>query len=255
MKKFLAHGSSLLLSVAVLLSSCKKDTLQAHGRSTALLQVALTEGYMAAGKVDSAFALWEVNGSTQIIKLQVADNMLTTSLDSFKKSGAGMLAIQLYSQIKMDNIPLLWEKRFSHTLDRSTPVRITSPAGITDPSWNPRLVYKSDIYQAEFTTIIALRPEDSYFELKGVQPAIAKRIEIMRSYYQNDTSTVVVRKGWTGQASDLDTYGNLVNRAHFQSLAGEIGGKPWNKVKVRASFYARISPVEIYEAETIHNKP
>jgi hypothetical protein len=255
MKRITANVTCLIVCLAVLTSSCKKNQIHEPDQSAAPFQVSLNEAYIAASKVDSAFAIWEVNGSTQIIKLQVAGNKLTTSLDSFKKSGAGILAVQLYTQTKVDNIPLQWEKRFPYTLNRSTPVSLAAPADIKDTSWSPRLIYVSNIYNAEFTAILALRPEDPYFELKGVVPQITKRIEIVRSYYQNDTSTVVASKSWTGQATDLDNNGNLVNRAHFQSLAGEIGAKAWNKIKFRASFYAQINPAEIYEAETVHNKP
>lgn len=255
MKRTTANITCLILSLAVFTASCKKDPIQQPGQPAAAFEVMLNEGYMAAAKVDSAVALWDVNGLTQVIKLQVAGNKLTASLDSFKKSGAGMLAVQLYTQTKVDDIPLQWENRFAYTLKRSTPVNIAAPVSISDPSWNPRLIYVSTIYNAEFVAVIALRPEDPYFELKGVVPQIAKRIEVRRSYYQNDTSTLVASKNWIGQAGDLDNGGNRVDRVHFQNLAGEIGGRAWNKIKVSASFYAKLEPAEIYEAETVHNKP
>src|SRR3954453_866804 len=101
MKRITANITCLIVSVAVLIASCKKDPVQEPDQSAAAFQVSLNEDYVAASKVDSAIALWEVNGSTQIIKLQVAGHTFTTSLDSFRKSGAGMLTVQLYTQTKV----------------------------------------------------------------------------------------------------------------------------------------------------------
>ena len=259
MKKFSAPF--ILASTLVLLASCKKDadtptTPQPPGQALAKdLVVNLNSNYLTAAKLDSAIATWEVEGHTQQVKLEMKGNKASASLSRFTHMGTGKLTVQLFTQTKIDNIPLQWENRFDYTLNRTTALQLAAPVGINDPSWNPRLMYHSEMYEANFLALIAVRPEDTYFELKGVDPNIASRIEVVRTFFHNDTTTLVASKGWAGQRSDLDGQGNFVNRDHFQNLAEEIGGRAWNILKVRASFYRHVSPAEIYEAETEHNRP
>lgn len=255
MKKGTTKTVFAAFSITLLMAACKQDAVGDMVSSSKALQVALNESYMPAAKIDSALAIWEVNGTTQTVKLQQTANALTTSLDSFKKSGAGMLTVQLFSQTKIGNEPLQWEKRFTYTLDRAKPVSLTAPANIKDAAWNPRVISKYESFDGQFTAIIAVRPEDAYFELKGVAPAIAKRIEIVRSFFLNDTTTLVASRGWTGDASHLDTKGNLVDRQHFQNLMELLDGKEWDKFKVRATFYAQVTPHQIIEYEIEQDKP
>jgi hypothetical protein len=253
MKKVVTKTFCFIAS-AVVLWSCKKDTIPAPNPAWAQLEVVLNETYMPAAKIDSAVAIWEVNGSAQTVKLQVAGNKLTASLAQLSKAGAGTLAVQLYTQTKAYNQSLQWEKRFAYTLNRTTPVQLAAPVSIKDPSWNPRLIARSDIYMAHFTAIIALRPEDAYFELKDVAPGIAQRIEVVRSFYQNDRNTLVASRGWVGDASKLDGKGNLTDRNHFSNLAEQIDGRAWNKYLVRASFFSQLEPHQIVQFDIFEDK-
>ena len=255
MKQLTTKISSLALSITLLFASCEKHPVIQPIEKSGQLEVALNETYMPMAKIDSAIAFWQVDGKTQIIKLTPSGNKLTTSLDSFTQPGTGMLAVQLFTQTKLNDMPLQWEQRFTYSLNRGSDVRLAGPANIKDPLWNPRLIQISTIYQAEFTVITAIRPEDAYFELKGIAPAVANRIEIVRSFFENDTTRLVAKQEWIGAANNLDNAGNLVNREHFKNLAEQINGKMWGKSKIRASIYKQLNPNEIYEAETLLEKP
>jgi hypothetical protein len=193
----------------------------------------------------------------ETLKLQENGNKLKASLRDIQNDGTGILTLQLFTQTKVDGKPLQWEKRFSHTLNRSKMVQLTAPVDLKDKSWSPRIICRSEIYGAGFTAVIALRPEDSYFELKGVNPDISDRIEIVRSFFHNDTTNLVASRGWVGTAANLDSKGNLLDRDHFRNLTEQIDGRAWNKYKIRASFYNIIPnhPYENYEFEFEQDKP
>ena len=258
MKQMSTKMIGLIASTIILFTACSKDPVIQPERPEQEEMKDLVihlNNYLPTAKLDSAIAIWEVAGTTQKVKLQVKNNKLFTSLASFDYKGTGKLAVQLFTQIHMDQIPLQWENGFTYTLNPTVALELAAPTDIKDPSWSPRLVYNSEIHDANFLALIAIRPEDTYFELRGVEPRIAKRIEIVRSFFNNDTTTLVASRGWIGQAKDLDEKGNVVNRDHFSALVEQIDGRPWNILKVRATFFAQLNPGEAYEAETEHNRP
>jgi hypothetical protein len=257
MKKLSNNILGFALLLTVLFPSCKKESIGDSDQSDIQLEISLNQDYLPIAKVDSAILLWEANGMRETLKLQENGNKLKASLKDIQNDGPGILALQLFTQTKVDGKPLQWEKRFPYTLKRSIPVKLQAPVDFKDDSWSPRVICKSEINGAGFTAIIALRPEDSYFELKGVDLAISDRIEIVRSFYHNDTTNLVASRGWIGTAANLDNKGNLLDRDHFRNLEEQIDGRVWNKYKIRASFYNIIPnhPHENYEFEFEQDKP
>lgn len=74
-------------TVVVVFTACKKDDVMEPQRpgqeEVKNLEVTLNNSYLPAAKLDSAFAIWEVNGTTQKVKLQLSNNILSTSLAGF----------------------------------------------------------------------------------------------------------------------------------------------------------------------------
>lgn len=259
MKKIFTLAVILILTIRGFVS-CKKETVTAndgslHGTPDAQLRVALNGTYLPPAKIDSAVAIWEVAGTAQTVPLRPGGNLLTTALTNFVNSGSGTLTVQLFTQSMVSDKPLQWEQRFAYTLNRKAAVQLAAPVGLNDASWNPRAISHSQMANANATLIIALRPEDAYFELKDVAPDVAKRIEIVRSFYLNDTTALIASRGWIGQADNLNSNGGLVNRDHFAALPVQIAGRAWSKYKIRASFYAALNPDRIYETEFVNDKP
>lgn len=259
MKKRLA--SFLLLTVAF--AACRKTSVQTDpvdpGLATdAQLEIALNDTYLPASKLDSAVVVWQstgIAGTTQTVALQRSGNKLFTPLSNFRKTGNGTLTVQLFTQTKTADHPLQREKRFAYTLSHSTPLLLTAPAGFTDAAWNPRMMCRNRIGDAGAAVVIGLRPDDACFELKGVDTSLSKRIVVERSFYRDNLINPVATKTWTGNASNLDRYGNLTDRAYFETLPVQLAGNPWNKSLIKVQFYKQLNPHYIYESEFVLDRP
>ena len=268
MKRLITKTTCFLLGLTIAISSCEKDKGPHGGRpanggnsggqpgSTAkYVQVSLNN-YLPAAKVDSAIVIWEAHGVTQTVKMTLANNQYRVPLSSLNNNGNGVLTIQIFSQLKEDGKPLQWEHRIAYLMDRTKDVSVAAPADFNDPSWHPRAVFQYDNSMgSRFSALVALRPEDSYFELKGVEPVYAKRIEIVRSFHQKETGTVAFSRGWVGSYTNLDNKGNLVDRLHFSNLREQIIDKDWNQYRIRASFHLNSNPAMTYQFTLVQDKP
>ncbi|HYO22431.1 MAG TPA: hypothetical protein VER36_08490 [Flavisolibacter sp.] len=89
----------LPVSIFVLFS-CKKDqSNQPPAVKEPAFVVVLDRAYMPGNKIDSAFALWEVNGQKQSVKLLVSNDMLKDAIRQFQE-GNGKLTLHLFTAIK-----------------------------------------------------------------------------------------------------------------------------------------------------------
>jgi hypothetical protein len=252
-----------LVALAVLfLSSCSKNPVgepkpvPEDPKSVKELRVALNDSYLPLAKVDSALAIWTVNGTTQSVKLEVADGVLKTGLARFTQRGSGTLTVQLFTQLKVGDQPLQWEYRTVHTLDYSQTVLLAAPTRITDPRWNPRVIFHYNNFMgSKFTALVALRPNDAYFELKGVEPVYAKKIEIRRSFHDKASGQLVFSRGWVcEQASCLDQTWSVVDRQHFLILDEQLDGRSWDQFRVEAYFHLNSTPASTYGFALVQDK-
>ena len=256
----------LLLGIVIAFSSCKKDhdhhNLPGDGGGGSQpgpiarnLQLTLNN-YLSSTKIDSALAIWEVNGVNQTVKMALVNDRYQMPLASFNNNGSGILTIQLFSQLKVEGKPLQWERRQAYTLDRTKEVAWAGPVDVNDPLWYPRAIFHYDNSMgSRFSALVALRPEDAYLELKGVEPAYAKRIEVVRSFHSKETGDVVFSRGWVGQHTNLDSKGNLVDRQHFLNLREQLGERVWNQYRIRASFHLNSTPAMTYEFNLVQDRP
>lgn len=254
MKKFSIGTALLTMMLPLVFIACEKEDWEqcpddTNGKPPAAkeLKVVLDNDYMPAAKVDSAFATWEVNGISKTIRLQNQENRLSTSLTNFQQSGSGTLTIQIYSQVQVDGRTTQWETRLPYTLNQGVDKTLEGPKNIKDPSWNPRAIFKyGSTANERFSFIVAIRPNDPYFELKDVKPEYASRIDLIRSFYKT-TGQLVVTRNWVCSASCLDSKGNLVNKDFFQGLPAQLNGKEWSKLRITAYFYVTNNPNKTYE--------
>ena len=255
MKKFLINCTLLTAILPTFFVSCTKDPIEKPGDKPGgeppvqkQLKIVLNNQYMPAAKVDSALAIWEVNGTTKTVKLQAQGDQLSTNLFNFQEEGSGTLTVQLYTQTQVDGKSLQWEYRIPYLMDRNTSKVLEAPKSINDPFWNPRAIFRYDNPMgSSFSFLVALRPQDAYFELRGVQPVYGKRIEIVRSFHKKDPAALVVAQNWICQASCLDSKGNFVNRLHFGSLPHQVEGKSWDQYRITAYFHLNSTPAMTYE--------
>ncbi|MCW3106046.1 MAG: hypothetical protein JWQ09_552, partial [Segetibacter sp.] len=172
--------SALALSVT-LFNSCKKDH-QGTGQLPIVkeerIAVKLNSTYVPAAKIDSAIAIWEINGQLQQERMQVSNDTLFTDVKKFT-AGNGRLTVQLYTKNELRQRRLQWEKRSDINLKHTESTTWNAPADLKDATWFPRIIMIDN--PTSFTAIIALRPADPYFLLKNV-PA-GYKIELERGYY------------------------------------------------------------------------
>lgn len=258
MKKLATKTTCFLLLLTAFFTSCKKDAVESGNSSggnsgnepvpvAQYLQITMN-AFLSASKIDSALAIWEVNGVTQTERLALLDNRFQLPLATLNNNGKGFLSIQLFSQLEVDGKSLQWEYRVPYTLNTTKAVTIPAPVDMNDALWNPRVIFHFDNARgSRFNALVALRLEDPYFELKGVEPVYAKRIELVRSFHQKETGALVFSRGWVGQHTNLDNYGNLMDRQHFLNLREQLADKEWNQYRIRASFYLNSNPSMTYE--------
>jgi hypothetical protein len=254
MKQLSIKASCFLLLILAVVSSCSKDPVgkpqpgSGQQQSAKELRLALNESYLPLSKVDSAVAIWTTNGTTQSVRLQAGDGVLKTSLANFTYQGTGTLTVQLFTQLKVDGQPLQWEYSAYYQLYRNDAVLLTGPANITDPEWKPRVIFNYDNFMgSRFRAFIALRPDDPYFQLKGVEPVYAKKIEIKRSFHDKASGQLIFSRGWVcEQARCLDqTTWSMVDRSHFLNLDEQLAGRQWNQFRVEAYFHLNSTPASV----------
>ncbi|MEI9809439.1 MAG: hypothetical protein WDO16_17060 [Bacteroidota bacterium] len=67
-----------------------------------MLSVKLSQPYLGAAHVDSAFAIWNTNGQQQRIKMNVSHDSLIAEMSIFNE-GTGELPLHIFSNKKYSN--------------------------------------------------------------------------------------------------------------------------------------------------------
>jgi hypothetical protein len=227
-----------ILSVVLILSACDKPDFPDPSPGQTGLKLVLRGQYLPGTNIDSAFAIWNMNGQKKSVKLTVKNDTLTTRLDTLT-TGAGQMTIQLFTKNKLDNKSLQFERSFPLFIGQHNTVTVTGPQSLNDNNWKPRIIFNYR-GQSSFnvTAIVALRPADPYFELKAIDPEWRDRIIIERSYYQQGTPATKIAGGtWDCNDSCTDTHGNYINTSFFSFLPEQVNNRDWNRVEFLVRFY------------------
>jgi hypothetical protein len=220
----------LNLSCLLLLAGCHKDdfpgtppTAKPH------IAIALNTQYISAAKVDSAVLVWEVNGEKKTIKMQLRNDSLTADITQFQE-GSGKFSFEVFSTIKLSNqYKLQWVQEKTISLSHTNPVNISGPSGYNDANWKPR-VRLEDVNN--HVAVVALRPEDPYFFVKGV-PNNVLTLTVSREYWKTIGGLQIIAGGEWGCANNCrDENGNVVNNTFFSNLPQQIGNKQWNHLEI-----------------------
>lgn len=118
-----------------------------------------------------------MNGKVQTERLQLSHDTLFVNASTLDK-GAGVLTVQLFTNIVLRQRKLQWEKRLETTIKPGQPVHWAAPLNFEDNNWFPKVILTDA--PTNFTAIVALRPDDAYFLLKNVPPGF--KIELERNY-------------------------------------------------------------------------
>ena len=234
MKKLSAVALTGILISCLLAGACKKNK-EAHEipAGPGNLAIKLDTGYMPVNKIDSAIAVWEINGTSKTVKLHLSGDTLQAPLQEFSE-GNGQLTIQLYTKVQVNNTDVQWEKRWQFQLQHTEPVILQGPANYEDENWMPRVILIESF--TKFIAILAVRPGDPYFCLKNL-PAKYPYIELERGYYKIPGGIEYAGYGYYKCNGACGT--ELENRTFFAYMGDMVGVKPWTSLWIGVGLFSK----------------
>lgn len=236
-----AKTGLLTFLMAVTLLACKKDTIEPEpipDHDKKYINVVL-HPYLQPSEVDSAIAKWRVGGVEKVVKLALRTDSLYADVQSFA-SGAGTLTVQIYSNKKLAQKSLQYGRAVNLNLQHTHNVRINGPENFQDQNWKPRIIFKlRESNHLHITAIVAIRPEDPYFEFQKIDPAWRHRILLERVYYKlGPPHSVIAEGGWDCTNNCPGGSGDYINTTHFQFLAQQANNRSWDRVEFLLRFYS-----------------
>jgi len=222
----------ILIAAAFLLilgSSCKKTISPDPEIRQRNFSVELDKSYLGSALVDSAIAVWNINGQQKRVVLSNHNDTLSADINQFE-AGSGILTIQVFSKLKFGNSYLSqWVFNQQATITQKAGLAIAGPKGFSDLRWKPRVELKDGI--GNFA-VVALRPDDPYFFVKNI-PANLKSIVVGRDYWKTGGGVFHVGGGeWKCNTNCTNNDGDVENVQFFSFLPVQMGAVPWNHVEI-----------------------
>lgn len=220
----------LVLTFLTLWSSCtKKPVCPEPEPVNKTLAVALDKSYLGADVVDSAFAIWELNGQSTQFYLTNSHDTLSTDISKFQ-AGSGTLTLKIFSRLKFGVQYLSqWVSSQQATITTGKGLLITGPVSFSDLHWKPRVELKDAV--GHFA-VVALRPDDPYFFIKSV-PGNLKSVIVARDYWRTGGGVNHIAGGeWECRSNCVNEKGHIENTQFFSSLPAKIGTNTWNHIEI-----------------------
>lgn len=217
----------------ILFIGCRKD--QENDNSSmhrSFIKIRLNENYLDAGKIDSVVGNWSISTATQRVSFQIKSGYLQASTDNLME-GSGTLKLQLYTRNKVDTLDLQWERSINWNFQRGKAIEITGPASLKDRTWQPRVIFKDA--RLKLYAVIALWPDDPYFELRSADPKW-KYLTVDRRYYDVLGGTKIGGGVWLCPEGCYDSERKIINDDYFKFLPGQIGNSSWKIAEIHVRF-------------------
>lgn len=224
------YSSVAVIAASMIMSvSCSKDTHPRPSPGNKNVNVILDRTYLGPALVDSAFAIWQSGDRETRVPLEQHNDTLLADAAHFQ-AGSGTLTIMLFSRLKFGGQYLSqWVLRGEANMTPGKELVIAGPSQFSDPQWSPRVELKDGIGHL---AIIALRPDDPYFFVKGV-PAGVLEMVVARDYWKLGGGIVAIGGGeWRCSENCTNDSGHIENDQFFAFLPGQIGTKLWNHVEI-----------------------
>lgn len=204
---------------------CRKDRTPAPALpGKPLLSIKLSNTYLIAAQIDSAFAIWTVNNQEQRIRLTLRNDSLFTDMGVFEE-GNGLLVIHIFSNKKYRNqYPGQWLMKKTISLQRSVGSSYAGPVSFYDPAWLARVKLIDAIGHS---AVVALRPDDPFFIVNTPNHPVVK-IKVDRSYWKS--SGAIFAGGALWDCSTGCT--GVENTTFFSNLPQRIGSRPWDHIEI-----------------------
>lgn len=227
------YSIASIVFCALILSACSDKDLEPRNPvnpGPALLSVKLSQQYLSAARVDSAFATWNLNNQEQRIKMIVRNDSLLTEMTSFNE-GNGQLTIHVYSNIKYSN-QYFGEFVFRKTVafQKTQGLSYNGPASFKDAAWFPRVELKDGIGHS---AVVALRPDDPYFMVEDPQWHNVYEYVVDRSYWKT-VGGIQFAGGNTWKCKN--NCADVDNEQFFNDLPARIGSRPWNHISIYVQY-------------------
>lgn len=222
-----------VLIMGILFIGCSKDIslLQPTDRVNQI-RIEFNGDFLGAAYVDSTIAIWNCNGISKRLMFDKSDDTLYAGISALEK-GKGVLTIKVFSSKKFGGqyaSQWIFEKEY---LLSEYSIIIQGPQAFEDINWKPRIELRDDV--GHFA-LIALRPDDPYFLIKGVSQRV-KKIALSREYWQQGGGLYRAGGGeWRCLTNCVNLDGNVENVDFFSFLPGQIGTSKWNHLEVTVLF-------------------
>jgi hypothetical protein len=194
-----------------------------------ILSINLDKAYLGSDLVDSAFAIWELNGSQTQFLLEKSNEALTVNINKLQ-AGSGTLTVKIFSRVKFGvfySSQWLFSQKASITPNNG--IMVEGPKAFSDQQWKPRVELKDAI--GHFA-VIALRPDDPYFFVKDV-PGNLQSIIVARDYWKAGGGVTHVGGGqWECSFGCVNDKGHVENTEFFSFLPAQMGSGTWNHVEI-----------------------
>jgi hypothetical protein len=224
-----------ILSAMLLFSwtACKKDNIPTVPpppfEGKAYLSVKLNNPYLGKTQVDSAYAIWKLNGEEIFITMQLRNDSLIADMERFTE-GNGELTIFIFSNKKYRNQyygQFILKKAV--TVDKKQGLRYSGPTSFFDNNWFPRVELSDGPGNK---AVVGLRPDDSYFFIKNVQPQI-EQLVVEKGYWKTTGGVQFIAGGvWMCSTGCTNNNGDVENTNYFDMIPGRIGTKTWNHISI-----------------------
>jgi hypothetical protein len=124
-------------------SACKKEAIEPKPTPVEEKRYLnkVLHPYVHPTEVDSAIAKWKVGAVEKSVKLFLHNDSLSADVKTFSID-AGIMTVQIYSNKKLENKSLQYERALILDLKHTHNIRINGPESFGDQNWKPRIIFK-----------------------------------------------------------------------------------------------------------------
>jgi|GEM_PF-7116727 hypothetical protein len=215
----------VLVTLAALTACTKNPLPPAPSESTLVVQ--FSGASIPINTVDSAIVELnnKVSGAKLFLKMSLSGSQFTTPLQRVP-TGEWEGTITVYTQKGGYDYPRRYVLTQAVKLPSSTNITHNAPNGSINDTWKPRVVLKDA--DNKFYAILAVNPEDPYFEINMTESKW-KYLYVDRYVYQQANGTwqpVASQEYEKVFAGGITSYSNYVA---FRTLSNAVAGKNWSR--------------------------
>lgn len=191
------------------------------------LKVALSDTYLPAGLIDSAYLIWPTVSGYDSATFRFEGNNLVLETGTLPQEPKNY-QFAMVTSAKLGYHKLKWDKTVTTKFSPSSSITLQGPQSFQDTNWLPRVILNDHSGLIAFSGV---RPTDAHFSFFNID-TLWNSIELERTYW-NIRGGVhrVAGSVWHG-VNVLDKKGLYSNDAFFAILPNQIGMQSWNHLEI-----------------------